>query len=193
MNVGVLLWIDASGITQWDVYSSPDELNAILKRLFAQNIDPSKMMLAGNMLSWMFPSFHQMRRTVSQNDLLHIKQNDAATEANNQKEAVNAYIPMNESELGWISPKGRFFSCGYGEHTEKAKEIVSSLVLADDIDDASRYLEDNGWLAVYKNSMDGKSLAIGMGREYQHLSSQQLQTIQHLGIDSKIENISRFL
>ena len=57
----------------------------------------------------------------------------------------------------------------------------------------ARRLEAKGWLAIYKNPVAGKSLAIGMAREYPHISDRQLQTLQRLGIDSKIENISSFL
>ena len=193
MNTGILLWIDADGTAKWDVYSSANELNAILKTLFDQNVDPAKMMLAGDMLSWPFPSLHQKRQTVRRSDLLRIKQNDIVGVQKPQTSEVVERINLGKKELGWISPEGEFFPCGYGCHTEKAREIVGNLALSDDVDDASRYLEDSGWLAVYKNPMPGKSLAIGMGRTLKHISNQQLQALQRLGIDCKIENISKFL
>lgn len=190
MNTGILLWIDADGTAKWDVYSSANELNAILKTLFDQNVDPAKMMLAGDMLSWPFPSLHQKRQTVRRSDLLRIKQNDIVSEQKPQTKEAKDRTDLGEKELGWISPDGRFFPCEYGGHFEKARNIVGYM---QPIEDASLFLEKNGWAAVYKNPMGGKSLAIGMGKNHQRLTDRQIQTLQEFSLAGKIDNLFDYL
>lgn len=189
MSAGIFLWEEQDGTRKWEAYASWDELKPLIETQLSQGADPAKMMLSVG-LNWMFPGTHKGRKTVWMNDILdicnHVVVGTAAS-------PLNMTPQHEESELGWISPDGRFFPCVYGKHTEKAREIVKSLNLADDVNDAPLYLEENCWLAVYKNPVEGKSLAIGMARECPRISDRQLQTLQRLGIDGKIENLSSFL
>ena len=148
--------------------------------------DPAKMMISAE-INWLFPGTHKGRKTVWRNDILDICNHTVIGTAAPAPETTSK---CTTSELGWISPDGRFFPCGYGCHTEKAREIIGQ---CKPVSDPRWYLEAKGWLAIYKNPVAGKSLAIGMAREYPHISDRQLQTLQRLGIDSKIENISSFL
>lgn len=185
MSAGIFLWEEQDGTRKWEAYASWDELKPLIETQLSQGADPAKMMLSVG-LNWMFPGTHKGRKTVWMNDILDIC-NRSVTKTTAQ---VAAAPPHDESEMGWISPDGRFFPCGYGCHAEKAREIIGRFK---PVNDPRWYLEAKGWLAIYKNPVAGKSLAIGMAREYPRISDRQLQTLQRLGIDGKIENLSSFL
>lgn len=185
MSTRIFLWEDPDGTRKWEAYSSWNELKPLIESQLNQGADPAKMMLSGE-LGWMFPGTHKGRKTVWMNDILDIC-NRSVTKTPAQ---VAAALPHDESEMGWVSPDGRFFPCGYGCHTEKAREIIGQLK---PVSDPRWYLESKGWLSIYKNPVAGKSLAIGMAKEYPHISDRQLQTLQRLGVDSKIENLAALL
>lgn len=186
MSTGIFLWEDPDGTRKWEAYASWDELKPLIAAQLNQGTDPAKMMLSAE-LNWTFPGTHKGRKTVWMRDILDICNHAVVDAAASASDMPHRRI---EFELGWISPEGGFFPCGYGCHAKKAREIVGYLAR---VDDPCLYLENEGWLAVYRNPSPGKSLAIGMGKTRQRISSQQLQTLQRLGIEGKIENITNFL
>lgn len=186
MSAGIFLWEDPDGTRNWEAYASWDELKPMIAAQLNHGADPAKMMISAE-INWLFPGTHKGRKTVWRNDILDICNHTVIGTAAPASETTSK---CTTSELGWISPDGRFFPCEYGCHTEKAREIIGQFK---PVSDPRWYLEAKGWLAIYKNPVAEKSLAIGMAREYPHISDRQLQTLQRLGIDSKIENISSFL
>ena len=185
MNAGIFVWEEPDGTRKWEAYSSWEDLKPLLDTQLGNGADPAKMMWSAE-TNWTFPGTHKGSRTVWGSDIQNIC-NHSVSKTTAQAVAAPLH---DESEMGWISPDGRFFPCGYGCHVEKAREIIGQL---EPVSDPRWYLESKGWLAIYKNPVAGKSLAIGMAREYPHISDRQLQSLQRLGIDSKIENISSFL
>lgn len=186
VDTGIFLWEEADGARNWAAFTCEDELKQLLSELLKRSADPAKMMLDTGTVSWMFPSLHSGRKAVWKKDILDIR-NRSVVQTAAQAPAASTH---EESEIGWVAPDGRFFPCGYGCHAEKAREIIGRLK---PVSDPRWYLETKGWLAIYKNPMAGKSIAIGMAREYPRITDRQLQTIQRLGLEDKIENLSSYL
>lgn len=51
--------------------------------------------------------------------------------------------------LGWLSPDGQLFECGYTEHLSKADEIVKTLT-TENILLSDEYLLEHGWVHLTK-------------------------------------------
>ena len=185
--MGIFLWEEPDGARKWEAYADWETLKPMMAALLERGADPAKMMMSVE-LRWMCPIKHKGRKTVWIDDIRDICNRNVVSSASS---APDTPVPQHdEGETGWISPDGRFFPCGYGCHTEKAREIIG---LLKPVNDPRWYLEVKGWLAIYKNPVVGKSLAIGMAREFSRISDQQLQTLRDLGLEEKIENLSSFL
>lgn len=187
MNAGIFLWEELDGTRCWEAFASWEELKPFLESLLNRGLEPKEMMLECGSLTWMFPSFHKGCKTVWNNDILDIQKRTVKSSIAKQ---IVPDTTKSKTELGWISPDGRYFPCEYGMHSEMARKIVGHV---SPVSDARSYLENNGWLAVYKNPVVGKSLAVGMGKSHHHISNQQLDTLHRLGICDKIENLSNCL
>lgn len=62
-----------------------------------------------------------------------------------------------KSVIGWLSPDGIFYKCGYGEHDEKAMNLVSELKIQTIFKDdmflrGAGLLEELGWFRFVQSS-----------------------------------------
>ena len=64
-------------------------------------------------------------------------------EVNDRDDLDYSYILNPDSDLGWISPDGRFYGCGYRDHAAVAERVLKK---TDD------QLEDEGWVKVFFDS-----------------------------------------
>ena len=59
----------------------------------------------------------------------------------------------DNTKYGWISPDGEYFHCCYQGHVDLAYDICFGMV---DTNNAEQYLEEHGWLKIYKASFEKK-------------------------------------
>lgn len=194
MKPTILFWENRNREKEWKAFSSWENMKQYLAILFASGVDPAKILVSSSSLYWLFPSRHNGSQTVLAQDILniaagHISGNHPYMQEENSKDFSESAM-IDDSDLGWIAPDGRFFSCEYGGHANKAREIVGYL---ESIPDAQGFLESQNWFAVYRNPSPGKTLCIGSGNDAKNLSMAQLRTIQELGIIAKIANLSDYL
>jgi hypothetical protein len=64
------------------------------------------------------------------------------------------YAPATEPMCseGWISPDGKVYYCGYGEHRYSARPI-SATYYGEIAYNSEKFLEDKKWLKIYKDGM----------------------------------------
>lgn len=193
MKPAILLWENKNGGREWRAFTSWESMKLHISTLFAIGVDPAKILVPSS-LYWLFPSRHNGRRMVSQRDVLDIVAGyvpeQQPFEQTDKSEEYSESSLIGNSELGWIAPDGRFFSCEYGGHAGKAREIVGYL---ENVPNAQGLLESKGWFAIYRNPSRGKTLCIGSGKDVKKISAAQFQTIQGLGITAKIANLSDYL
>lgn len=53
----------------------------------------------------------------------------------------------DDTKYGWISPEGQYYHCCYQGHVDLADKICFGMV---DTNNSERYLEDHGWVKIYK-------------------------------------------
>lgn len=196
----LLLWETEEGIHDWKALASTADVMQFLEYLLKSGVDPAKVMTVPLSLYWMFPKYHNNKRNaavaelVDEGALEKIKQEAKERELLRQQRLEERPTPEVDTDLGWLSPDGRFFKCGYGGHSQKAREIVGQMAPTKN---AQTFLENNGWFAIYESPVSGKSLGIGSGvknrKQRRHLNDKQLEKIQKMGIADKIFNLSWYL
>ena len=60
-----------------------------------------------------------------------------------------SYLLKPESTLGWISPDGKFYGCGYRDHA-----LVAEMYLKKKDDQ----LEKEGWVKIFRDGFDGTNV-----------------------------------
>lgn len=164
----LILWKENG--QQWQVLPEQD-IEEFLKNLIEdRNVDPATIIAipGTSEAHWLFPSCHNGQR------MFLIKNIDKpVTPVSPMKRQQGQDRHEIQEHLGWIAPDGRYFQCGYGGHSALATQIVGSLT---PIDDASKYLEDHGWAAVFRNPLGGKRYMVGMGKGWQ-MNDKQAQTL----------------
>lgn len=191
----IILWEDEYGLHDWKAFDSWEDAKPFLKGILESGVDPAKIMFAPMSVRWMFPQYHNGRDSVwiknlVGDDAFEREKQDAERRNAIRAQNPNADIVVAEATLGWLSPDGQFFPCGYGGHSEKAREIAGKM---SPTKDAQTFLESKGWFAIYKNPGEGASLAIGTGAKEKKLSEKQLETLQKRGFAEKIANLSWYL
>lgn len=177
----MILWKEKE--QYWKVLSEKD-IGIFLQHLIeVKKVDPATVIAISGTTEayWLFPSCHNGQR------MFLIKNID---------KQVAPSVPMKcqqnqksyeiQEHLGWIAPDGRYFQCGYGGHSALATQIVGSLT---PIDDASKYLEDHGWVAVFRNPLRGKRYMVGMGKGRQ-MNDKQAQTLLKIIPVEQIESFT---
>lgn len=176
----LILWKENG--QQWQVLPEQN-IEEFLKNLIEdRKVDPATIIAipGTSEAHWLFPSCHNGQR------MFLIKNID---------KQVTPSVPMKcqqnqksyeiQEHLGWIAPDGRYFQCGYGGHSALATQIVGSLT---PIDDASKYLEDHGWVAVFRNPLRGKRYMVGMGKNHQ-MNDKQAQTLLEIVPMEQVESM----
>lgn len=194
----LLLWETEDGIHDWKALASTVEVTQFLEQLLKSGVDPAKIMTVPMSLYWMFPQYHNNKRSAMVSELVdegaleRLKQEAREKEYLRQQGAAERPVPDVDTDLGWLSPDGRFFKCGYGGHAQMAREIAGKMAPTKD---AQTFLENNGWFAIYESPVPGKSLGIGSGTKgkNRHLNEKQLGKIQQMGIADKIFNLIWYL
>ena len=69
---------------------------------------------------------------------------------NHYKKYEPAIEPLRSE--GWISPDGKIYYCGYGEHIHSARPIVAKIYGTLEYN-PEEFLEDNKWLKIYRDGM----------------------------------------
>ena len=177
----LILWKENG--QQWQVLPEQD-IEEFLKNLIEdRNVDPATIIAipGTSEAHWLFPSCHNGQR------MFLIKNIDKpVTPVSPMKRQQGQDRHEIQEHLGWIAPDGRYFQCEYGGHSALATQIVGSLT---PIDDAGKYLEDNGWAAVFRNPLGGKRYMVGMGKGRQ-MNDKQAQTLLKIIPVEQIESFT---
>lgn len=88
--------------------------------------------------------------------------------------------------LGWLSPDGQLFECGYTEHLEAAEEIVKTLT-TEKISLPDEYLLGHGWVHLTEMFM------IDYGWAILFPYSNRLSIDQHNFLKPYVEKYKNFL
>ena len=88
-----------------------------------------------------------------------------------------------------MSPDGRYFHCEYGGHAELARKIVGSIQI---VDNAQDHLETLGWLAIYKDPLQNRKYAVGMGID-KILTDEQAKTLIRIGLPTNTPGMKNIL
>lgn len=176
----MILWKEKE--QYWKILPEKD-IEMFLQHLIeVKKVDPTTVIaVSGTTEAYrLFPSLHNGQRMVS------IKNIDKpVTLSAPMKCQQNQKSYEIQEHLGWIAPDGRYFQCGYGGHSALATQIVGSLT---PIDDASKYLEDHGWVAVFRNPLRGKRYMVGMGKNHQ-MNDKQAQTLLEIIPMEQVESM----
>ena len=196
----LLLWETEEGIHDWKALASTTDVMQFLEYLVRSGVDPAKIMTVPMSIYWIFPKYHNNRRKVNVAELVDegalekLKQEAKEGELLRQQRLEEQSTPEVDTDLGWLSPDGRYFKCGYGGHSQMARDIAGKMAPTKD---AQTFLENNGWFAIYESPVSGKSLGIGSGvknrKQRSRLNDKQLEKLQQLGIADKIFNLSWYL
>lgn len=93
----------------------------------------------------------------------------------------------DDTKYGFISPEGKYFHCCYQGHINLADRICFGLT---DTDNAERFLEEQGWLKIYKPLSDRQySVYISNDRT---ITDAQMKTLIDMELDNA-EGISQML
>jgi len=84
---------------------------------------------------------------------------------------------MDDINLGWLSPTGEFVKCSSYDHTETAREILSSIknIPEKDMECADDVLNDSGWVYIGISSLGRKEYRIYWRG---HLTPEQIQFLR---------------
>jgi len=100
---------------------------------------------------------------------------------------------MNDINLGWLSPTGEFVKCSSYDHTETAREILSSIqnISEKDMKCADDVLTDSGWVYIGVSSLGRKEYRIYWNR---HLTSEQILFLKPYFEDTTIpvNNVAKY-
>lgn len=172
----LILWREPE--EHWRILPERDVTGFLQVLIDDKKVDPSTIMAIQESanIHWLFPSLHGGQSTVPIKRL----ENQNATELPDFGTSTGI-----TEHLGWIAPDGRYFPCGYGGHREVARQIVGAMK---PVDDARRYLEDNGWAVIFRNPLSGKRYMVGMGKD-KHMNDRQAQTLLNLIPAEQIESV----
>ena len=83
--------------------------------------------------------------------------------------------------IGWISPEGDTYACGFAAHTYCADEICRDLGY--DFKNGQRTLEKLGWAEITKNLHENGTPMVHAGGGTGLLTEAQIACLERLGID----------
>lgn len=172
----LILWREPE--EHWQILPERDVASFLQVLIDDKKVDPSTIMAIQESanIHWLFPSLHGGQSAVP------IKRLEVPNATGQPDSSTST---GNTEHLGWIAPDGRYFPCGYGGHREAARQIVGSMT---PVDDARRYLEDHGWVVIFRNPLSGKKYMVGMGKD-QHINDKQAQTLMNLIPAEQIESV----
>lgn len=149
-----------NGENCWEAVSE-NKVEGLLKKLLESGVNPASVFSTTlPMAHWLFPSHHKGCSQVWIRDLY-----DEIGGTGNPSDCSGPDVPVKEKEpemlFGFVSPDGRHFKCDFGGHSTLAKEIVGKLY---DVKDAQKYLEEQGWLVIYRDFSYTGTYAVHMGK-----------------------------
>lgn len=189
----LLLWQEPDGENRWSIQKE-DETLGLISTLIERGVQPGSFIgeSAFN-LRWLVPSQHDCSeidlRTVDVQLGYNEKSNKSKTKETEAKRKSTSVKLIDEPRYGWVSPDGRYISCGYGGHASLAIEIVGRMV---DTLDAAQYLENKGWMAIYHDPTHTAQYSVGMGAGMR-ITDAQLNVLKALHIDDKCKNLDLLL
>lgn len=178
-NKFVRFWImwRHNGENHWEACTKAEAMPLVRKLLLEEGVNPASIFFTTD-CHWMCPEHHGKKKNVWPLDFL--KEIDGGDVAQKYT-GPNVYPEPKpvETKYGFISPDGRYFQCTYGGHSELARQIVGQM---QKIDDPTRYLEDFGWLSIYKDPIRNNKYAVGMGINGK-ITDAQVTAIERVGLD----------
>ena len=182
MTSFVFMWEDQNGERRWEA-DRERQTRGFMEKLLNEGVPPATVMIAYApiLFHWVWPQFHE---GLSDVNFHAINEEIYGTGAAPEKKRDPVNVPMEKEKpdvkYGWISPDGRFFSCGYGGHTNLARKIVGDLQY---IPDPERHLEDLGWVKIFSGTAFRERYAVGSGIG-KKVTPEQLKMINRLGLEN---------
>lgn len=179
----LICWME-NGIKKWDMLKDADYqafASALLENPDVDNhtifIVPTGGFAEG---IWLWPKTHKSQRVDFWNffeDLGTVYEPQISEKHKKIAEEVQK-TSSDDSKYGFISPEGKYFHCGLQGHAALADRICFGMV---ETNNSGRYLEEHGWLRIYKPLSHGQySVYIGG----QHvITSAQMRTLTDMGLD----------
>ena len=159
----LFLYENLDGERQWEKLPS-NSIPELAIRLQSQGCDPACFLVCPALeLRKLFPDYKKRER--------------------------KAVAPRTEQSpaYGWLSPDARFFPCPYGGHMAKAREIVG--YLTEPPKDAWRYLEDSGWVILFKDPTIAAPISVWAKR----MTDRQCEWLQHNGFSPHTPGFAKAL
>lgn len=159
----------------WEAVSK-EKFSPLCEKLLNEGINPASMFIsAGDITHWIFPNYHKGKKQLWMAELYReINGTSVPSDYSGPRVKPREQPKQSDALYGYISPDGRYFHCEYVGHSALARKIVGKLY---DVNDASRFLEDNGWLVIYHDPFHIGQYNVGMGLN-KVMTDQQLATIE---------------
>lgn len=186
----ILAWRH-NGENHWEAVSKQGAKELLVYLIETEKVNPASIFVVSmGGPSWLCPEYHKKSGTLWI-DQIYDEICGTSNPSDYSGPKVIKSVPKEESSdlYGYISPDGRHFRCEYGGHSALARRIVGSM---EDIKDASRHLEDKGWLVIYRDPINRHKYAAGMGLG-KKITDAQLRTMKKIGLPTSIPGVAEHL
>lgn len=181
-----LVCYEENNIKKWEMIKDKDREVFLMNLLTNTAVDnhtifiiPECSILSG---IWLWNKSHKSSRV----DFFHFHEDYGVPYE--KPEPINASVDAAAKDIqemrgpstkyGWISPDGRYFHCNFQEHSALADRICFGTV---ETNNAEHYLEEHGWLKIYKPLLHDKYNVYVGGRGI--VTKAQFETLRKMELD----------